>query len=107
MEKQSLKQSKYIHTSGAIDEMNFSLGGNYGDNYTLEELLVFFHQLYCKNPHTRSRMNRFHRRIEDYAMEDYLYIEEPESFLNIGLLYQPLTSCALDLPFIHLHFSIV
>lgn len=33
LEKQSLTQSKYVHTSGAIDEMNFSFGGNINDKF--------------------------------------------------------------------------
>ncbi|MCQ2285624.1 MAG: outer membrane protein transport protein [Bacteroidales bacterium] len=33
LEKQSLYQTKYVHTSGAIDEMNFSFGGNCNDQF--------------------------------------------------------------------------
>jgi len=90
LEKQSLKQSKYIHTSGSIDEMNFSLGGNYGDKLYLGGTIgVPFINYIEKSTYEEVDETDSIGGFENFEMEDYLYTRGTGINFKIGLLYQP------------------
>ncbi len=90
LEKQSLRQSKYMHTSGAIDEIVFSLGGNYNDQlYIGATVGIPFLSYTEKSSYEEIDINDSIGAFNSFKMTDYLHTRGTGINLKFGLLYQP------------------
>lgn len=97
---QNVKQKKYTHTSGAIDEMIFTFGGNYNDQlYIGMTVGVPFINYREQSTYSEIDEEGFDNLIDEFRMEDALSVKGIGVNLKLGLIYQPVDFFRLGLAF--------
>lgn len=100
LEKSVLRQSKYVHTSGAIDEMNVSFGANYSDKvYVGATLGIPFISYTEKSTYSEFDDLDTIGGFVSYDMDDYLSTRGTGINLKVGVLYQPADFVRLGVAF--------
>jgi hypothetical protein len=86
----NLAQSKYTKTSGGIDEMDFSVGGNYDDQvYVGATIGVPFLNYKEISDYEETDEEMTVEGMESYKIHDELNVKGTGINLKLGILYQP------------------
>lgn len=95
-----LLQKKYTRTSGAINEMNFSIGGNYDDKlYIGATIGVPFLNYREESEYSETDDENRIGGVESFIMRDNLRVRGTGVNLKLGLIYQPVEYFRFGLAF--------
>ncbi|MEG1555177.1 MAG: hypothetical protein RR356_00415 [Bacteroidales bacterium] len=88
-EKQSLNQSRSTETSGGIDEMTFSFGGNYNDKFFIGATIgVPFLKYQERGIYKEAVSGEALSGITSYTIKDNLRVKGTGINLKLGIIYQ-------------------
>lgn len=90
LEKHNLEQSKYVKTSGGIDELNFSFGGNYNNQFYFGATIgVPFLDYKEQGTFSEDNLEDTLTSIAGYTLHSNNSTEGVGVNLKLGFLYQP------------------
>ncbi len=99
-EGKNVQQKKYTQTSGAIDEMNITVGGNYNDQlYIGATLGIPFVKYKEVSEYEETDVNDEVGGLESFVMKDILRVRGTGVNLKLGIIYQPLEYLRIGLAF--------
>ena len=88
----ALRQSNYVKTSGGIDELNFSFGGNYNDQLFLGMTIgVPILDYNCETEYLEEDENDVVTNFEKLDIYDKMHTSGAGVNAKIGVIYQPVS----------------